>query len=454
MAAVPEVGRAAGIEPGGVAPGSAPEATATQELYERYAGQVFGFCLHRLGSREEAEDAVQQTFLNAFRGFQRGVVPDAEAAWLFKIAENVCLTRRRSSWRRGRVESPGDLQALQDLVAAPQRLGTDELIQLQDALASMPPSQRKAILLREWQGLSYREIAAELELSDAAVETLIFRARRSLARGLERPPERQGVLARLRHGLDLGAFAAAAKGLLAGGAAVKAVATTAAAVTVAGAVVAATRVPRGEEAPRASLRLVRDAPADARAPAAASRPVAPAAVAPVAVAPRTTSVPALATPKGSAPVVAERRPPPAGSADPATDEPGTAGDASRSSSPARPSPAGEARTSKPGPKAAAKAKRPSRRATTPASAHARKPGEHGQATAPGKSKSVAEAGRLSAKPAVAEPAPAEPPAEAKQDDAKQAGKEDKQAEVDAAAAPAAEGDAAGNGADKVKDKSP
>ena len=249
MAAVPDVGRATRVESQ-----VAPEATATQDLYERYSGQLLGYCFNKLGSREEAEDAVQQTFLNAFRGLKRGIVPEAESAWLFKIAENVCLTRRRSSFRRGRVETPGDIQALQEYVAAPQQMGTDELIQLQKALVGMPATQRKAILLREWQGLSYREIADEMGLTQPAVETLIFRARRSLAEGLERPEERTTLLARLRHGLDLASLAGAFKALLAGSAAAKAVATTAAAVTVAGAVVAAAPEPRGHEAPRASLQ--------------------------------------------------------------------------------------------------------------------------------------------------------------------------------------------------------
>ena len=165
----------------------APEADATRALYERYANQVFRFCLHQLGSREEAEDAVQSTFLNAFRGIKRGVVPELEAAWLFKIAHNVCLSRRRSTWRRGRIESPADFEVIEELAPAPSRRG-DELIGLQDVLEQLPDTQRRAILLREWQGLSYREIAAELEVSQAAVETLIFRARRSLASGLEQPP--------------------------------------------------------------------------------------------------------------------------------------------------------------------------------------------------------------------------------------------------------------------------
>ena len=164
-------------------------------LYERYANQIFGYRLHQLGSREEAEAAVQSTFLNAFRGLKRGVVPEMESAWLFKIAHNVCLSRRRSSWRRGRIESPADFDVLaEELAAAPARR-SDELMGLQDVLETMPENQRRAILLREWQGLSYREIADELELSQAAVETLIFRARRSLASSA---PAAAGVRAEAR----------------------------------------------------------------------------------------------------------------------------------------------------------------------------------------------------------------------------------------------------------------
>jgi RNA polymerase sigma factor (sigma-70 family) len=182
VAAVPSIGRASRVER---AP-APQEVEATRALYERYAGQIFGFCLHRLGSREEAEDAVQVTFLNAFRGLRRGVVPEVESAWLFKIAHNVCLSRRRSSWRRGRVESPEDLQRIQDVLPAPARGVAVDLLGLQDVLERMPENQRRAILLREWQGLSYREIGQELQLSQSAVETLIFRARRTLAEGLAR----------------------------------------------------------------------------------------------------------------------------------------------------------------------------------------------------------------------------------------------------------------------------
>jgi RNA polymerase sigma factor (sigma-70 family) len=278
VAAVPSIGRATGVE--GAA---APEADATRALYERYGNQIFGYCLHQLGSREEAEDAVQSTFLNAFRGLRRGVVPEAEQAWLFKIAQNVCLSRRRSTWRRGRIESPADFEVAEETTAAPSRRA-DELIGLQDVLEQMPENQRRAILLREWQGLSYREIAEELELSQAAVETLIFRARRSLAQGLETSPvEQRSRRARLRPSLDLGALAGWLKSFLLSGVAVKA-AGTAAVVAVTSAVVAApARHPRSHAVP--------SRPAAPRPAAVVTPPLAlhGAAPAPVAAAPRIAS---------------------------------------------------------------------------------------------------------------------------------------------------------------------
>jgi RNA polymerase sigma factor (sigma-70 family) len=192
----------------------APESDATRALYEQYGRQLYAFCYSRLRSREEAEDAVQSTFLNAFRALQRDVAPAHEAAWLYKIAENVCLTRARSSVRRRRVESPGDLEAISEVVPAHDP-DTEELVNLPQALESMPEQQRRALLLREWQGLSYREIAEEMELTQSAVETLLFRARRTLAAGLAvEEPKRHGKLARLRAGGDAGALLALLKTLL------------------------------------------------------------------------------------------------------------------------------------------------------------------------------------------------------------------------------------------------
>jgi RNA polymerase sigma factor (sigma-70 family) len=161
-----------------------PEGEAARLLYERHQRKILSFCQHQLGSREEAEDATQITFMNAFRGLKRGTSPEFESAWLYKIAHNVCLTKQRSSYRRRLVETTGDFELIEEVVPAHEG-DSDELFGLTGALRMLPEQQRRALLLREWKGLSYREIADEMRLSQAAVETLLFRARRSLAAALD-----------------------------------------------------------------------------------------------------------------------------------------------------------------------------------------------------------------------------------------------------------------------------
>jgi RNA polymerase sigma-70 factor, ECF subfamily len=192
--------------------GAAPD--RAEELFHEHSRQIYAYCLRRLGSPEEAEDAVQATYLNACRSLLGGFEPRVAQAWLYKVAHNVCLTKQRSYRRRSRVERPEDIQSIEEFIAAPDEHG-DELLGIEDALAGLPDQQRRAILLREWQGLSYREVATEMGLSQGAVETLIFRARRSLAAALE-PEEAPERRARFLGLLDGGALLGMVKSALAG----------------------------------------------------------------------------------------------------------------------------------------------------------------------------------------------------------------------------------------------
>jgi RNA polymerase sigma factor (sigma-70 family) len=205
--------------------------SATADLYERYGAQLYRYCYGHLRSREDAEDAVQNTFLRVYAALRKGVVPEFEAAWLYKVAHNVCLSRHMGDSRRARVESPSDLQLLEERVAAPSA-EHDELVGLDDALASMPENLRRAILLREWQGLSYAEIAEALGLSHSAVETLIFRARKHLAQALERSVKQPAR--RIATALNLGPLGTLLRDLLARSAAAKLAAGAAVVVATAG----------------------------------------------------------------------------------------------------------------------------------------------------------------------------------------------------------------------------
>jgi RNA polymerase sigma-70 factor (ECF subfamily) len=198
---------------------------AAHGLFERHQSRILGFCLRRLSSREEAEDAVQTVFVNALRALQRGVVPISEEAWLFKIAENVCRETHRTNGRR-RLREVSEPEDLADPVARDPVLGNDTARELVAALDSLPDNQRRALLLREWRGLSYKEIATDLRVTVGAVETLIFRARRNMAQALSQTKTRIASV------LDLGWLAGAFKTVFGGATAVK-IAAAAAVVTVA-----------------------------------------------------------------------------------------------------------------------------------------------------------------------------------------------------------------------------
>ena len=164
---------------------TADSAEAAGGLFAEHSERVLGYCMRQLGSRSEAEDATQETFLLALRALRRGVVPECESAWLTTIAKNVCHSERRTVDRRGPLAQGVDLDAI-----ALAQTGDDEeelLMGFREALASMPQKQRRALVLREWQGVPSREIASELGMSATATHALLTRARHSFAQALTLP---------------------------------------------------------------------------------------------------------------------------------------------------------------------------------------------------------------------------------------------------------------------------
>jgi RNA polymerase sigma-70 factor (ECF subfamily) len=228
VAADPVIGRA---DAGGCAVASPGAQAAAQDLFERHGDRVLAYCRRRLRSQEEAEDALQTTFLYACRGLQRGVVPETEIAWLLTIAHNVCLSHWRADRRRRRFELVQDPERLEAVTLASGPSDRETAIALETALGDLTDLQRRAILLREWRGLSYREIATELKLSDSAVETLIFRARRTLAYSLDRQDVGR-TRTRLARCLDVGGLLSALKSALGLGGSAKVAATLALGVAV------------------------------------------------------------------------------------------------------------------------------------------------------------------------------------------------------------------------------
>jgi RNA polymerase sigma-70 factor (ECF subfamily) len=153
-----------------------------ERLYRRFATDVYRYAYGVLRNQADAEDVTQTTFMNAYRAFERGEQPQAPLNWLIAIAHNVCRQRFRAAARRPQ-EVELDYDVADRIVAESDDGPTAE--DIRRALGHLAFNQRAAIVMRELEGRSYAEIGEVLGLSVSAVETLIFRARRSLREQLE-----------------------------------------------------------------------------------------------------------------------------------------------------------------------------------------------------------------------------------------------------------------------------
>jgi RNA polymerase sigma factor (sigma-70 family) len=144
--------------------------------FERHAAGLLGFCRHMVGSPEEAEDAVQHTFVAAFRHLRRrGERRLALKPWLYAIARNRCLSTLRS--RRELTALDLDLRT-EGLTEQVERRA--ELRELLRDLLDLPEDQRAALLLTQAGDLSHAEVADVLGCEVANVKALVFRARSGL----------------------------------------------------------------------------------------------------------------------------------------------------------------------------------------------------------------------------------------------------------------------------------
>ncbi|MBN2874195.1 MAG: sigma-70 family RNA polymerase sigma factor [Spirochaetales bacterium] len=173
---------------------------AFRVLVERYSDRVFGFCRARLGDDSDAEDAVQDVFIRAFRSLGAFDAGRSFVSWLFSIAANRVKSRYavRSSAatmvQRAGMEAAIAGEAA-SLAANPEQLALDRLSaeELRRAVAGLQPSYRAPVELFYFAGLSVADTASALGLGEEAVKTRLFRARHLLARKIaeeEQPAER------------------------------------------------------------------------------------------------------------------------------------------------------------------------------------------------------------------------------------------------------------------------
>lgn len=169
------------------------DAEAFGEIVRRWERRIFALAYGMLGREEDARDATQETFLAAFRNL-RGFRGEAKvSSWLHRIAVNQCITRQRQA----RVRSEAALEDEQEKDAisfatpvhySPLRVveGRQETVAVRRAINSLPPELRQVVIMKEFEELTFREIADVLDLPLSTVKSRLYTAMKQLQLRLQK----------------------------------------------------------------------------------------------------------------------------------------------------------------------------------------------------------------------------------------------------------------------------
>ena len=152
-----------------------PVPVSLAELTARHRDGIVGYLVRLLGDRQEAEDACQDAFLRAHQAFAR-LGPEANSrAWLYRIATRSGLNAARRRSRRTARAADVDLDSLPAAAGlSPER--RDELLAIRRAVERLPPRQRAALMLRQFEGFGYAEIADALGGSEEGARANVYQA--------------------------------------------------------------------------------------------------------------------------------------------------------------------------------------------------------------------------------------------------------------------------------------
>jgi len=170
---------------------------AYRVLVERHSLYVYRLAFRMTGTREDAEEVVQEAFLRAYQKLQQFAGNANFATWVYRIAANYAIDRlrqrkneasRRELPKASEGESGSDLlSGVKDPAPSPERLaGSAQLAtRMKEALDALTPAERTAIVMRHWDGCGIEEIAAVLKSNTSAAKNTVFRAVQKLRQALK-----------------------------------------------------------------------------------------------------------------------------------------------------------------------------------------------------------------------------------------------------------------------------
>jgi len=150
---------------------------AFDELMRRYKRPIINFIYRMLGDAGDADDVAQEVFVRLHRHIGEYLPRTKFSTWLFALARNAALDRLR--WRKRHPSEP--LDSVPEPVSMSREIQTREIGEhIAAAVAQLPEDQRTAIVLAEYHGMSYAEMAAIMRCSEKSVESRLYRAKQTL----------------------------------------------------------------------------------------------------------------------------------------------------------------------------------------------------------------------------------------------------------------------------------
>jgi RNA polymerase sigma-70 factor (ECF subfamily) len=171
----------------------AGDAEAFGEIVRRWERRIFALAYGMLGREEEARDATQETFLAAFRNL-RGFRGEAKvSSWLHRIAVNQCITRQRRAKVRAETALEDDREADGASLSVPAQESPAHVTEsrqttaaVRRAVQALPEEMRQVVVMKEFEELTFQQIAEALELPLSTVKSRLYTALRQLRMRLER----------------------------------------------------------------------------------------------------------------------------------------------------------------------------------------------------------------------------------------------------------------------------